>query len=44
MGHYLQDALDAMAYDQRIVIVLKHLMLLLPYRKSPLFSIFLKKP
>jgi len=32
MGRYLQDALDAMAYDQRIVIVLKHL-LLLPYRE-----------
>ena len=30
MGHYLQKALDAMTYDQRIVIVLKHL-LLLPY-------------
>ena len=30
MGHYLQKALDAMSYDQRIVIVLKHL-LLLPY-------------
>jgi RNA polymerase sigma-70 factor (ECF subfamily) len=30
MGHYLQMALDAMSYDQRIVIVLKHL-LLLPY-------------
>ncbi len=32
MGRYLQGALDAMAYDQRIVIVLKHL-LLLPYRE-----------
>ncbi len=30
MSHYLQTALDAMSYDQRIVIVLKHL-LLLPY-------------
>jgi RNA polymerase sigma-70 factor (ECF subfamily) len=30
MGHYLQSALDAMSYDQKIVIVLKHL-LLLPY-------------
>jgi len=30
MGHYLQKALDVMSYDQRIVIVLKHL-LLLPY-------------
>ena len=32
MGRSLQGALDAMAYDQRIVIVLKHL-LLLPYRE-----------
>ena len=30
IGHYLHQALDAMSYDQRIVIVLKHLMLL-PY-------------
>lgn len=30
MGHYLQKALNVMSYDQRIVIVLKHL-LLLPY-------------
>jgi RNA polymerase sigma-70 factor (ECF subfamily) len=30
MSHFLQMALDAMNYDQRIVIVLKHL-LLLPY-------------
>ncbi len=30
IGHYLHKALDAMSYDQRIVIVLKHLMLL-PY-------------
>jgi RNA polymerase sigma-70 factor (ECF subfamily) len=30
MGRYLQMALDTMTYDQRIVIVLKHL-LLLPY-------------
>jgi RNA polymerase sigma-70 factor (ECF subfamily) len=30
MGHFLQKALDCMSYDQRIVIVLKHL-LLLPY-------------
>lgn len=28
MGRYLHRALDAMSYDQRIVIVLKHLMLL----------------
>jgi RNA polymerase sigma-70 factor (ECF subfamily) len=32
MSRYLQRALDAMTYDQRIVIVLKHL-LLLPYRE-----------
>ena len=32
MGRYLQSALDTMSYDQRIVIVLKHL-LLLPYRE-----------
>jgi RNA polymerase sigma-70 factor (ECF subfamily) len=32
MSHYLQKALDAMSYEQRIVIVLKHL-LLLPYRE-----------
>ena len=30
IGHYLHQALDSMSYDQRIVIVLKHLMLL-PY-------------
>jgi len=28
MSHFLQKALDAMSYDQRIVIVLKHLLLL----------------
>ena len=32
MGHFLQNALDTMNYDQRIVIVLKHL-LLLSYRE-----------